>query len=144
MSVVYPTLPTGNLPSAEVALSPPKSVVKKPQVPRHAESPFQQFYRTYCTELREADVKREAYKKEHPEWKSVFDDEFPHPEKGLLAMSTGDPNGHVRVRRLRDFASFIVLEVKDNNDKIFITQGEFTKEMSSKFPTNAYQHSSRR
>jgi hypothetical protein len=55
-----------------------QEAVKKSDNSRLNESPYEQFYRTYCTELKRADAERENYKKQHPEWKDVFDDEFPH------------------------------------------------------------------
>jgi hypothetical protein len=130
MSVAYPELPQSNslVHVGRTSAQPAplgQEAVKKSDNSRLNESPYEQFYRTYCTELKRADAERENYKKQHPEWKDVFDDEFPHPKKGLLAMSTGDPNGHVRVRRLREFARFIVEDVKNEDDRNYITQGEY-------------------
>lgn len=127
MSVVYPELPkSDSLVHTRPAPLPAQKAVEKSGSSRLNESPYEQFYRTYYTELRKADADRDIYKKQHTEWKDVFDDEFPHPKKGLLAMSTGDPNGHVRVRRLREFVRFIVEDVKDEADRKYITQGGYT------------------
>lgn len=141
MSVAYPKLPEpGNSAHASVAIRPTQSVIKAPTNSRNNETFFEQFYRMYCTELRAADQKREEYKKNHPEWKTVFDDEYAHPKKGLLAMNTGDPNGHVRVRRLRQLAKFIVEDVKDVDDKAYITTGWYATKLLREAPTNSSQH----
>lgn len=127
MSVASHTLPKPGSPThATPAILPAQSVMKEPNNSRINETLFEQFYRMYCTELKAADQKREEHKKNHREWKNVFDDEYAHPKKGLLAMNTGDPNGHVRVRRLRDFAKFIVQDVKDIDDKVYITKGWYS------------------
>jgi hypothetical protein len=130
MSVDYPELPQSNSlvhvgPASAKPASLGQEAVKESGNSRLNESPYEQFYRTYFTDLKKADAERELYRKQHTEWNDVFDDEFPHPKKGLLAMSTGDRNGHVRVRRLREFARFIVEDVKNEDDQKYITQGEY-------------------
>jgi hypothetical protein len=87
---------------------------------------FERFYDEYCTKLKLEDEKREAYKANHPEWKSVEDDEFGAAQKGLLIMDDSDKNVFVRCRRLRLFAEWAMKKVEDPEEKAYISNGIVT------------------
>lgn len=103
--------------------SPAQGGTNANKAPSDVAFSFEDFYATYYTNLKKADERREEYKKTHPEWNNVFDDDLPHPEKGLSATSTADRNVYVRCRRLRAYARFIVENVTEHEAQEYVTQG---------------------
>lgn len=100
---------------------------------------FEKFYDTYCKNLKQAEQDRETYKKKAPKWKGPEDDDFDAAEKGLLIMDDSDPNVFVRCRRLRQFATWTIKEVKDPKDRVYIAKG-ISLSHNLKSRTNTVQH----
>lgn len=85
---------------------------------------FETFYEKYCKDLKQADIERNAYRKDHPEWKGVHSDDYEAAEKGILLMDASDLNVFVRCRRLRTFATWALKKVENPDDKEYIKQGK--------------------
>lgn len=100
---------------------------------------FEKFYDTYCTNLKKAEQDRETYKKKATKWDGPGDDDFDAAEKGLLIMDDSDPNVFVRCRRLRQFARWTMEQVKDPEDKVYISKG-ISLSHNLKPRTNTVQH----